>query len=181
VTPDDVVRSVPRIAAACDQPFGNSSVVPAYWCAQMAKDAGIECHALRATAATSSLAATRAMRSSACSESMADSPRLSRHRLLEPAILGRASLKGIPVLGKAQSYVEQARIDMPDRLHAYNLLLRVGVTDVLTEEFLSNVDQEKPLREQRATYEHRRRRRSSTACWPTTGNTRWRTTTFPRS
>ena len=42
VTPDDLVRGIPRIAASFDQPFGNSSVVPAYYCAQMARDAGID-------------------------------------------------------------------------------------------------------------------------------------------
>jgi len=80
-------------------------------------------------------------------------PAVFRNRLLEPALLGRASFEGVPLLGKAQSYVEQARIDMPDRLHAYNLLLHLGVGNVLTEEFLSAVDQEEPLRAQRATYE----------------------------
>ena len=152
VTPDDVVRSVPRIAAACDQPFGNSSVVPAYWCAQMAKDAGIDAM-LAGDGGDELFGGNTRYAKQRLFGVYGRLPAVVRHRLLEPAILGRASLKGIPVLGKAQSYVEQARIDMPDRLHAYNLLLRVGVTDVLTEEFLSNVDQEKPLREQRATYE----------------------------
>ena len=151
VTPDDVVRSVPRIAAACDQPFGNSSVVPAYWCAQMAKDAGIDAM-LAGDGGDELFGGNTRYAKQRLFGVYGRLPAVVRHRLLEPAILGRASLKGIPVLGKAQSYVEQARIDMPDRLHAYNLLLRVGVTDVLTEEFLSNVDQEKPLREQRATY-----------------------------
>ena len=33
VTPDDVVTALPLIAAAYDQPFGNASAVPAYYCA----------------------------------------------------------------------------------------------------------------------------------------------------
>ena len=33
VTPDDVVAAIPLIAAAYDQPFGNASAVPTYYCA----------------------------------------------------------------------------------------------------------------------------------------------------
>ena len=42
VTPDDVLAFAPRMAAYCDQPFGNSSAVPAYYCAQLAKSDGVE-------------------------------------------------------------------------------------------------------------------------------------------
>lgn len=41
VTPDDLVRSIPLVAASYDQPFGNSSALPAYYCAKMAKEDGI--------------------------------------------------------------------------------------------------------------------------------------------
>ena len=34
VTPDDVVDAIPRIAAAYDQPFGNASAIPTYYCAR---------------------------------------------------------------------------------------------------------------------------------------------------
>ena len=39
--PDDLVRSIPDVAAHYDQPFGNSSALPAYYCAQMARDDGV--------------------------------------------------------------------------------------------------------------------------------------------
>ena len=152
VTPDDVVRSVPRVAAACDQPFGNSSVVPAYWCAQIAKDVGIDVM-LAGDGGDELFGGNTRYAKQRLFEIYGRLPAVFRNRLLEPALLGRASFEGVPLLGKAQSYVEQARIDMPDRLHAYNLLLHLGVGNVLTEEFLSAVDQEEPLRAQRATYE----------------------------
>ena len=41
VTPDDLVRSIPAVAAHYDQPFGNSSVLPAYYCAKMAREDGV--------------------------------------------------------------------------------------------------------------------------------------------
>ncbi|MBC7376579.1 MAG: asparagine synthase, partial [Burkholderiaceae bacterium] len=40
VTPADLVASIPDVAAYYDQPFGNSSAVPAFYCARMAKQDG---------------------------------------------------------------------------------------------------------------------------------------------
>jgi asparagine synthase (glutamine-hydrolysing) len=151
VTPGDVTGSVARIAAASDQPFGNSSVVPAYWCARMAKDAGIDVM-LAGDGGDELFGGNTRYAKQRLFEIYGRLPAAVRKRLLEPAFLGSASFNGIPMLGKVQSYVEQASIAMPDRMHAYNLLLRVGVADVLTEQFLSAVDQEEPLREQRAAY-----------------------------
>src|SRR5262249_32605352 len=41
VTPDDLVQSIPKIANHYDQPFGNSSSLPAYICARMAREDGV--------------------------------------------------------------------------------------------------------------------------------------------
>ena len=41
VTPDDLVKSIGTVAASYDQPFGNSSALPAYYCAKMARDDGV--------------------------------------------------------------------------------------------------------------------------------------------
>lgn len=42
VTPQDVAAAIPQIAAMFDQPFGNASAIPSFYCAQMAKKDGIE-------------------------------------------------------------------------------------------------------------------------------------------
>src|SRR6185436_7996996 len=42
VTPADVADAIPRIAAVHDQPFGNSSAVPTYYCAKLAKEDGVD-------------------------------------------------------------------------------------------------------------------------------------------
>ena len=41
VTPDDLVQNIPAVATAYDQPFGNSSALPAYYCARLAHADGI--------------------------------------------------------------------------------------------------------------------------------------------
>ena len=41
VTPEDLVRSIASVATHFDQPFGNSSALPAYYCATMAQKDGV--------------------------------------------------------------------------------------------------------------------------------------------
>ena len=75
-----------------------------------------------------------------------------RNSLIEPALLGWPMLDRIPGVKKAVSYVEQARVPLPDRLQSYNLLTRIGPGEILSPEILSMVDTEEPLRQQREVY-----------------------------
>ncbi len=42
ITPAELVHAIPLVAAHYDQPFGNSSALPAYYCARLAREHGIE-------------------------------------------------------------------------------------------------------------------------------------------
>ncbi len=42
VTPQDVLDLIPKLNAAYDEPFGNASAVPSYYCARLARDNGID-------------------------------------------------------------------------------------------------------------------------------------------
>ena len=41
VTPQDVADIIPALARSYDEPFGNSSAVPVYYCAKLAADKGV--------------------------------------------------------------------------------------------------------------------------------------------
>jgi len=75
---------------------------------------------------------------------------LQRH-LVEPLLL-RTPLQRAPLFRKAASYVEQARVPIPDRLEMYNLLCRVGPAQVLTDTYLEQVDALAPGRHQNDTW-----------------------------
>jgi asparagine synthase (glutamine-hydrolysing) len=151
VTPDDLVRGIPRLAVSFDQPFGNSSVVPAFYCAQMAREAGVDTMLAGDGGDELFGGNTRYARQKvfAAYERV---PASLRNSLLEGPFLRSNALARVPVLRKAQSYVEQARVPMPDRMQAYNLLRRVGISEVLTPGFLAGVDVDAPLRRQRTVY-----------------------------
>jgi asparagine synthase (glutamine-hydrolysing) len=151
VEPDDLVRSIPDIAAYYDQPFGNSSVLPAYYCAKVARGDGIT----RMLAGdggdelfggNSRYAKQRVFGAYECL------PAALRRRVVEPLLMGTSLPGKMPLLKKAVSYVEQARVPMPQRMQMYNLLARLGPHEVLTPEFLAHVDVDDPTARQRDTY-----------------------------
>jgi asparagine synthase (glutamine-hydrolysing) len=146
VTPDDLVRSIPVVAAHYDQPFGNSSALPAYYCAKMAHADGV----------------TKILAGDGGDELFGGNTRYAKQKvfgwydsipaglrtgLLEP-VSGLSFLEKIPLVQKGASYVNQARVPMPDRLMTYNLLFRLGVENMLTPALLAQVDQGDPARQQ---------------------------------
>lgn len=151
VTPADLVRSIPAVAGYYDQPFGNSSALPAYYCALMAKQDGV----------------TRILAGDGGDELFGGNTRYAKHKvfdwwlhipmslrqgLLEPA-LSSAWAAQTPLIKKGHSYVDQAKLAMPARLQMYNLLLRLGVHQVLTPEFLRQVSIDGPSRHQQDVWD----------------------------
>ena len=150
VTPDDLVRSIPDVAAHFDQPFGNSSSLPAYYCVKMAREDGV----------------TRLLAGDGGDELFGGNSRYAKERvfgwyqhvpgflqkgLMEP-LLGTRAAAAVTLTRKAGSYVEQARIPMPDRLQMYNLIMRLGPGEVLTPQLLAQVDFASPLKLQREVW-----------------------------
>ncbi|MCV2368743.1 asparagine synthetase B family protein [Roseateles oligotrophus] len=151
VTPDDLVRSIPSVAAHYDQPFGNSSALPAYYCALKAKQDGV----------------TRILAGDGGDELFGGNSRYAKQRvfgwwqnvpsslrrgLLEP-ILESAWAGRTHLLKKGHSYVEQAKVAMPARLQMYNLLLRLGIDEVLAPEFLNQVNVNGPAQHQQSVWD----------------------------
>jgi asparagine synthase (glutamine-hydrolysing) len=146
VTPDDLVKGIPAVAAHYDQPFGNSSALPAYYCARMAKNNGV----------------TRLLAGDGGDELFGGNERYAKQQVfahyaklpswvqagLEPLLLNGLA-DSLPLLRKGGSYIRQAKVPLPDRLQTYNLLNRLGASQVFTNDFLQQVDAEGPLAQQR--------------------------------
>jgi asparagine synthase (glutamine-hydrolysing) len=150
VTPDDLVRSVPAVAAHFDQPFGNSSALPAYYCASKAHEEGV--HKLLAGDGGDELFGGNSRYAKQRVFGWYDHvPGVLKHAVLEP-LLGTGAAARFALTRKAASYVEQARVPMPDRLQMYNLVLRLGAETVLTPALLAQIDTGVPLQLQREVW-----------------------------
>jgi asparagine synthase (glutamine-hydrolysing) len=58
----------------------------------------------------------------------------------------------LPPLRKVKSYIEQAKIAMPDRMETYNFLHRTPLSDIFSEDFLKQIDPDLPVQNLRYTY-----------------------------
>jgi asparagine synthase (glutamine-hydrolysing) len=150
VTPDDVVAGIPLIAASADQPFGNSSAVPGYFCALKAREAGIE-RMLGGDGGDELFGGNARYAKQRVFEHYSRVPDSLRRHLLEPLI--RNLPASFPLAGKAQSYIEQANTPLPARLETYNLLERFGVATVLHPDLLAQIDANGPRQHQQHTWQ----------------------------
>ncbi|WP_326539119.1 asparagine synthetase B family protein [Pseudorhodoferax sp.] len=151
VTPADLVRDIPLVAGSYDQPFGNSSALPAYHCARMAKQDGID--KLLAGDGGDELFGGNTRYAKQRVFGWYDGvPQGLRRGLLEP-LFGLPGVDKIPLVKKGASYIEQARVPLPDRTEMYNLLRRLGTSTVLTPDFVRQVDEQEPLRSQRTVWQ----------------------------
>ncbi len=144
VTPDDVASLIPRIAESYDQPFGNSSAIPTYYCARMAHADGVE-RMLGGDGGDELFGGNKRYAKQHVFALYDHVPKALRRHLIAPLLGGLAGASGIPLLRKAKSYVAQASVPMPGRLETYNLLQRIGHERIFTEAFLQAVDRNGPI------------------------------------
>lgn len=145
VTPRDVVDSVPKIAAAYDQPFGNASAVPTYHCARFAREHGMG-RLLAGDGGDELFGGNERYAKQHLLGLYQQLPGALRQGLVEPLLCGMPGVASVPPLRKLRSYVEQARPPMPLRYESYNLLQHLGMAEVLTPDFLAQVDTGHPRR-----------------------------------
>ena len=151
VTPEDVLNTLPDVAASFPEPFGNSSAAAVYHCARIAREHGMTL-LLAGDGGDELFGGNERYAKQLVFERYGAVPRVLRDFALEPAIGAAARVTRAFPIGKALSYIEQARIPLPDRLQHYNFLHRHAPADVFTAAVLDLVDTGAPLRRLQAEY-----------------------------
>jgi asparagine synthase (glutamine-hydrolysing) len=144
VTPADVLQAIPLIAQTYDEPFGNDSAVPAYYCAKFARELGM----------------TRLLAGDGGDEYFAGNSRYAKQKVFELYRHVPSPVKSIleplafnlPPLRKVKRYIEQAKIAMPERLETYNFLHQTPLAEIFSEDFLAQIDPDQPLQFLKNTY-----------------------------
>jgi asparagine synthase (glutamine-hydrolysing) len=145
VTPRDVLAMIPRVAAAYAEPFGNSSAVPTFHCAQLARSHGTR-RLLAGDGGDELFGGNVRYAQQYVLSRYECLPAWLRRQVLEPLLKGDPEAPRLPLVGKLQSYVSQASIPMPARTETYNLLTRIGIGELLEPDFLQSVDTQEPSR-----------------------------------
>jgi asparagine synthase (glutamine-hydrolysing) len=143
VTSKDVEETLPRLAEAYHEPFGNASAIAAYHCAQLARADGIGT-LLGGDGGDEIFAGNARYGTQALFDYYRRLPASVRLSLIEP-VLRALPRNGFSPLRKAQSYVRLANTPLPDRLEEYNFVNRMTPAAIFTTELLEAVRPETPL------------------------------------
>ena len=136
--PADIVTAIPVIAQEYDEPFGNNSAVPTYFCAQAAREAGFS-HMMAGDGGDEIFGGNARYAKQQLFETYGQLPAWLRHGVIEPV----AHLPGLSSrfpLAKLRSYVDQAKVGLPLRLEAYNFLKRTPLDQIFAGDFIRAVD-----------------------------------------
>ncbi len=150
--PDDIVRIVPRLAEIYGQPFGNSSVIPTYCCAEMARGDGVEA-LIAGDGGDELFGGNQRYATQQLFSYYTRVPAALRRHVLDPMTFRAEWPRKIVPLRKLARYIEQASEPMPERLQTYNYLNMLDRSAVFEGDFLSAVDTTVPSQLYARTYE----------------------------
>jgi len=148
----DIVDAFPRIATAYDEPFGNSSAAPTYFCARLAAENGVT-HLLAGDGGDELFGGNERYVKQSIFELYYRIPGFLREGLLEPLASRVSTESRIMPLRKMRSYVDQALIPLPERFESWNFMYREGGTHMLDRDFAAAIDRDGPMRLMRKVWE----------------------------
>jgi asparagine synthase (glutamine-hydrolysing) len=139
---EDVLEAIPLIARHYDEPFANESAVPTYFCAKQAAKDGFKVM-LGGDGGDEIFGGNERYAKQKVFEVYQRIPAFLRTSLIEPlAQLG--ILSAIPKIQKAQSYIRQANVPLPERMESYNFIYRQPLAEMFMPDFLNQVNTHQP-------------------------------------
>lgn len=152
VNPQDILSLIPKAIQFFDEPFGNASIVPTYYCARLAADNGVKTM-LAGDGGDEIFAGNERYISDKVFERYGMLPAWSRSFFIEP-LLRFASYKKGGLLGKASRYVNRANTPLPDRLYSYSFLSSLEREEIFTSCFRDQIAQADSLARARRHYQN---------------------------
>ncbi len=136
VTPKDVLDLIEQLPRIYDEPFGNASVIPAFYCALHAAQNGIDIM-LGGDGGDEIFGGNERYVTNLVFQKYLELPKLIRKKLIEP-LLSLAPDQGL--FYKAKRYIRRANIPNPERFYSYNLLSEVDPSLIFQDDFIHAVN-----------------------------------------
>ncbi len=152
LTAEDTLELLPRLADALDEPLGNSSVIPAYYCARMASEDGIGL--LLAGDGGDEIFAGNSRYAELMPYQWYNAlPAFLRMGVIEPLIAHAPGGDSIRIVRRAGNFIRDSRCSVPDLFEKHNPLRGVPVDEIFSPEFAREIDPAVPLAELEALYD----------------------------
>jgi asparagine synthase (glutamine-hydrolysing) len=149
--PQDAVDILLKATEIYDEPFANSSLVAAYHCARLSKDAGVEMM-LAGDGGDELFAGNKRYVDDGIFDHYLRFPHMLRKGVIEPAARHLSFARNAGVAGKALRYIERARKSVAERL-ADNLFQAFEPSGIFTADALREIDMAEPLALAEAIYD----------------------------
>ena len=138
VTPDDALALMRPLAAAYDEPFGNTSAIPAYYCARLAAETGVSTM-LAGDGGDELFAGNERYVGVNRYDVYGRVPAPLRRLVLDP-LLSLPVWAGVPVMGRARSLMQRYNMTVPQRLHAFQPITRFAIADLFDPDLVADID-----------------------------------------
>lgn len=136
VTPQDVLNLIEELSLIYDEPFGNASVIPSFYCAKVAKENGVNI-LLGGDGGDEIFGGNERYVSNLIFQQYIELPDLMRKKMIEPLL---TLMPDIGVFHKAKRYIRRANLFNPERFFSYNLLSETDPKIIFQNEFLSSLN-----------------------------------------
>jgi asparagine synthase (glutamine-hydrolysing) len=152
VKPDDISQLIHKAAHSYDEPFGNSSIIPTYYCARLAAANGMT-YLLAGDGGDELFGGNERYVKDPVFQRYSNLPQWLRQGLIEPSIQLGNSLMHLSLLEKAGRYVKRANIPLPDRLYSYSFFSEADPASLFHPSFQTEANGHHPLNAVRRYYE----------------------------
>ncbi len=140
VRPDEALDAMSQLAAAYDEPFGNSSAIPTYFCVKMAKDAGVRVM-FAGDGGDELFGGNQRYLTEKVFSIYHQVPRSLRNVLDYAA----ETIPDFYPWRKVKNYVRKANQPAVDRFFAYQLYYRDHAAEFLTDDFRASLEHDFPI------------------------------------
>ncbi len=144
VTPDDVFETISWITRIYDEPFGNSSAVPTYICARLAREAGVEIM-LAGDGGDEIFAGNERYLGNGILDHYTKIPAWLRRGIIEPAIESFPGTQQFTPLRRIRNYIRDANMPPWGRMANQNLYRYTGYREVFSADFAADIDPRQTL------------------------------------
>ncbi len=151
MTPRDVTDLVQKVAGAYDEPFGNSSALPAFCCARLAREKGVDLM-LAGDGGDEIFAGNKRYAEQLRLDRYGRLPRSLRSLVIEPLVFGRSPIAEFSLVRRARNHIRVARMQLPDRLVAYEQFVPEAMYEIFHPDVLAEICPDEPLEDLRRIY-----------------------------
>ena len=141
VTPEDVLAAIDALGDVFDEPFGNASAVPTYFCAKFAREHGVDT-LLAGDGGDEVFGGNERYAAGKVFTAYHRIPVLFRKGLIEPLV--SAAPVAHPIIEKGKKYIRRANLPQPDRFFSYNPVAALGVENIFSPDFIRQLDGHDP-------------------------------------